>query len=58
VNKTQVALDDQVVLAVTITGTQASLPDPQLPALPNFSVYSSGRSQSISFVNGQVSNVE
>jgi len=56
VNKTQVALDDQVVLAVTISGGQASLPDPQLPALPNFSVYSSGRSQNISFVNGRVSS--
>jgi hypothetical protein len=56
VNKTQVGLDDQVVLAVTISGTQASLPDPQLPPLPNFSVYSSGRSQNISFVNGRVSS--
>src|SRR3989339_809760 len=56
VNKTQVALDDQVVLAVTITGPQASLPDPQLPALQNFSAYSSGRNQSISFVNGRVTS--
>ena len=56
VNKTQVGLDDQVVLAVTVSGPQASLPDPNLPALPNFSVYSSGRSQNISFVNGRVSS--
>jgi hypothetical protein len=56
VNKTQVGLDDQVVLAVTVSGPQASLPDPQLPALSNFSVYSSGRSQNISFVNGRVSS--
>ena len=56
VNKTQVTLDDQVVLAVTITGPQASLPDPQLPALQNFSLYSSGRNQSISFINGRVSS--
>ncbi len=55
-DKTQVSLEDQVVLAVTITGIQASLPDPQLPALQNFNVYSSGRSQSISFVNGQISS--
>ncbi len=55
-NKTQVPLDDQVVLAVTITGIQSSLPDPQLPTLQNFSVYSSGRNQSISFVNGQISS--
>ncbi|MBI5238839.1 MAG: protein BatD [Elusimicrobia bacterium] len=56
VNRTQVGLDDQVVLAVTVSGPQASLPDPQLPALSNFSVYSSGRSQNISFVNGRVSS--
>jgi hypothetical protein len=56
VNKTQVSLDDQVVLSVTISGAQASLPDPQLPPLPNFSVYSSGSSQNISFVNGRVSS--
>lgn len=56
VDKTQVALDDQVVLAVTVTGPQASLPDPQLPSLQNFSMYSSGRNQNISFVNGRVSS--
>jgi len=56
VNKTQVALDDQIVLAVTVMGPQASLPEPQMPPLPNFSVYSSGRSQNISFVNGKVAS--
>jgi hypothetical protein len=55
-NKTQVSLDDQVVLAVTVSGGQASLPDPELPPLTNFNVYSSGRSQNISFVNGRVSS--
>ena len=56
VNKSQVTLDDQVVLAVTISGAQTSLPDPQLPSMQNFSVYSSGRSQNISFVNGRVTS--
>ncbi len=56
VDKTQVALDDQVVLAVTVTGQAASLPDPQMPPLRDFSMYSSGRNQSISFINGQVSS--
>jgi hypothetical protein len=55
-SKTQVSLDDQVVLAVTVSGGQASLPDPQLPPLPNFSIYSSGSSQNISFINGRVSS--
>lgn len=55
VDKETVALDDQVVLTVTVSGPHASLPDPRLPELPNFSVYSSGRSQSISIVNGRMS---
>ena len=56
VDKTQVTLDEQVVLAVTVTGPQTSLPDPQMPSLQNFSMYSSGRNQSISFINGRVSS--
>lgn len=54
VDKTAVALDDQIVMSVTVAGPQASLPDPQIPPMQNFSVYSRGRSQSISFINGQV----
>lgn len=56
VDKTSVALNDQIVLAITVSGPNASLPDPQMPPLPNFSVYSSGRNQSISFVNGSVAS--
>lgn len=55
VDKTVVALDDQVVLTVAVSGPQASLPEPRLPQLPNFSVYSSGKNQSISIVNGRMS---
>lgn len=54
VDKTAVTLDEQVVLSVTVSGSEASLPDPQIPPMPNFSVYSSGRNQQISFINGQV----
>ncbi|MBI5631141.1 MAG: protein BatD [Elusimicrobia bacterium] len=56
VDKTTVALDDQVVLSVVVTAPQAMLPEPQLPPLSNFSVYSSGRSQNVSIINGQVSS--
>lgn len=55
VNKTQVPLDDQVVLAVTVVADSPALPDPELPRMPNFSVYSSGRSQSFSIINGKMS---
>ncbi len=56
VDKTAVALNDQIVLGVTVTGPEASLPDPEIPAMPNFSIYSSGRNQNITFVNGRVSS--
>ncbi|MBI3551420.1 MAG: protein BatD [Elusimicrobia bacterium] len=56
VDKTDVALNDQIVLAVTVTGPQTSLPEPEIPSLPNFSIYSSGRNQNITFVNGSVSS--
>ena len=55
VNKLTVGLHEQVVLAVTVTGPQAALPDPQMPATPGFSIYSSGRSQNFSLVNGKLS---
>lgn len=54
VDKTVVALNDQVQLTVEVSGPSMSLPDPVMPSLPNFSVFSSGRSQNISMVNGQV----
>ncbi|MCX5789266.1 MAG: BatD family protein [Elusimicrobia bacterium] len=50
------ALNEQIVMSVTVTGSRTDLPDPELPSMPNMSVYSSGRSQNISFVNGQVSS--
>lgn len=56
VDRNVVAVDDSIVLTVNVLGDQTSLPEPRLPSLPNFSVSSSGRSQSISFVNGRVSS--
>ena len=55
-SRPQVAMGDQLTLAVTVSGDQASLPSPKLPALDAFSIYDSGRSQSLNFVNGQVSS--
>lgn len=56
VNKVLAELGDQLVLAVTVSGTQASLPKPRLPALADFEAYESGTSQSFSFVNGRTSS--
>lgn len=56
VNKTVVALNEQIVLTVTIAGNTANLPGPQLPSLPNFNVYGSGTSHSMQMINGQVAS--
>ncbi|MHB2025859.1 MAG: BatD family protein [Elusimicrobiota bacterium] len=56
VDKAEVALNEQITLQVTVIGPQTSLPDPHIPPLPHFSLYSSGRSQNISIVNGRVSS--
>lgn len=56
INKTSVALNDQLVLEVSVSGPHATLPDPVMPPLKNFSLYSSGSNQSLSFVNGKVSS--
>ncbi len=55
-NRTSVAIGEQVVLSVTVSGDQASLPQPKLPPMDAFNVYDSGRSQSLSFVNGHMSS--
>ena len=56
VSKTDVAADEQLTLAVTVSGPDANLPEPKIPPLSDLSVYDSGRSQSLSIVNGQVSS--
>ncbi|MBI3563716.1 MAG: protein BatD, partial [Elusimicrobia bacterium] len=56
VSRTQVAMEDQFLLTVTVTGDSASLPQPKLPPMDAFSVFDSGRSQSLSFVNGKMSS--
>lgn len=56
VNKVVAEMREQIVLAVTVSGPQASLPKPRVPALPDFEVYESGTNQSFSFVNGKVSS--
>jgi hypothetical protein len=55
VDKTTLTLDDQLTLTLTLKGQMRSVPEPILPSLVGFHVYSSGRSQQFSFVNGQFS---
>ncbi|MFH1620245.1 MAG: BatD family protein [bacterium] len=56
VNTKTVGLNDSLNLSVSISGAGEDMSDPQLPSLPNFNVYSSGRSQNISIINGKISS--
>jgi hypothetical protein len=55
VDKTTLTLDDQLTLTLTVEGQMRSIPEPTLYSLRGFHVYSSGRSQQLSLVNGQFS---
>ena len=50
VDRNQITLDDSVQLSVTIKGTQNTFP-PELPALPDFRITSSGTSSSTQIIN-------
>lgn len=55
-DRDSIGMDEQAVLTIEVSGMEQNLPDPQMPTLPKFEVYSQGRSSSISIVNGQVSS--
>ena len=50
VDRNQITLDDSVQLSITIKGTQNTSP-PELPALPDFRITSSGTSSSTQIIN-------
>ncbi len=54
-DRSTISLNEQAVLQVTISGGNQNLPGPDMPNLPQFEVYSQGRSSNISIINGQVS---
>ena len=56
VDKQEVSLDDQVTLTITVSGNASNIPQPDMPELKGFTAYSSGRSQNLSIINGQVSS--
>ena len=55
VDKTQVGLDEQITLTVSVSGDVKSIPQPELPPLDAFTVYSAGRSHNFSYTNGRMS---
>ncbi len=50
-----IGLDEQAVLQVVVSGSDQSLPPPNMPSLPMFEVYSQGRSSNLRVVNGKIS---
>lgn len=53
-DRKSVEINDSFYLTVTVSGDSASVPEPELPRMDNFNIYSSGRSQNISIVNGKI----
>ena len=56
VDRRQIALDGQLMLTITVSGSMANIPQPTIPSLDGFTAYSSGRSQNLSIMNGQVNS--
>ncbi|HAH31033.1 MAG TPA: hypothetical protein DCL44_01825 [Elusimicrobia bacterium] len=54
IDRTELEITDNLYLTVTISGDSASVPEPTIPPMSNFNAYSSGRSQSISIMNGRI----
>ncbi len=51
-----IGMDETALLTVQISGPSQNLPQPNMPTLARFEMYSQGRSSNISIVNGQVSS--
>jgi hypothetical protein len=54
VDRTEIELDEQLTLELTVAGDAQNLPEPGHPSIPGFQIYDAGTSQQISFVNGVV----
>lgn len=53
-DRTELEITENLYLTVTISADSGSVPEPALPPMSNFNAYSSGRSQSISIINGKI----
>ncbi|MBU8934670.1 MAG: BatD family protein [candidate division Zixibacteria bacterium] len=51
-----IGLDEHATLQIIVAGTSQDLPNPQVPTLAAFEVYSQGRSSNFSIINGQVTS--
>jgi hypothetical protein len=53
-SRDSIGMDEQAVLEIVVKGATQNMPEPNLPTLPMFEVYSQGRSTNISYTNGRV----
>jgi len=53
-NRDTIGMDEQALLEVTVRGATQDIPDPRMPTLPMFELFSQGRSTNISYTNGQL----
>ncbi len=55
-DRSTIRADESARLTVTVSGKSQQLPEPNLPPLPQFEIFSSGSSTSIQIINGQVTS--
>ncbi|MFA5975274.1 MAG: BatD family protein [Elusimicrobiota bacterium] len=55
-DRNQIALNEQAVLSLTLSGDVSRLPTPPLPNLQDFQVSNAGTSQNFSWVNGKATS--
>jgi len=53
-DRTTVEINSTLSLTVQVAGDSSNVPEPKIPNIQNFNIYSSGRSQSISIINGKI----
>ncbi|MBN2407462.1 MAG: protein BatD, partial [Elusimicrobia bacterium] len=56
INNSVIALNEQAEVRVTVSGNAKSISEPVVPAIDNFQIAGSGRSQNISIVNGSMTS--
>ncbi len=56
VDRTDVGLDDQITLTISVSGQVKSIPQPELPSLEGFTVHSAGRSQNFTYSGGKIAS--
>jgi hypothetical protein len=56
VDRTEVGLDDEITLTISVSGQVKSIPQPELPSLEGFTVHSAGRSQNFTYSGGKIAS--